>query len=260
MRLAKQAVRLTSWLGVLVMLWLAGLPLVAIALEFRPPRRGIPGRREGGGTRDPLACVQGNPARLTAILPQTNLGLTTAEYPRFFWYLPQTRAKTAEFSLYQVNDRVDNLTPRQIDEKLKDQIPVYRSQFDLTGTAGVASLSLPKNATLPPLVAGRDYRWSVAIICDPNNRQRDIKVDGWVQRVAPAAALSEQLVRATPSDRLRLYASNGYWFDTLSTLAELRCSNPTDTRLTASWTQLMRLEGVRLDEIAGQPLIQQCKK
>ncbi len=249
MRLENRSARVMSWVGVLLGLFVCSLPLAAMAVEFKPPRRGVPGRREGGGTRDPRACIQGNPARLAAIMPETNLGLTTTAYPRFFWYMPKTRAKFAEFALFEVN------------EKLEETTTVYKTTFSLAGTPGVASLALPAQATLPPLTVGKDYRWSLKLICNPsapNDSQQNPAVNGFVQRVEPDATLSSKLAKADPRDRVALYANNGIWFDTITTLAELRCARPQDTGLAASWSALMK--SVKLDVIAEQPLIQQCGK
>ncbi|QZZ21285.1 DUF928 domain-containing protein [Leptothermofonsia sichuanensis E412] len=246
MRSPNYSVATIRSVGLFLGLLMCSLPLVAMATEFKPPRRGIPGRREGGGTRDAFICVETKPANLTALMPQTNFGLTTAAYPRFFWYMPQTRAKFAAFSLYESS------------ENQEDKSLVYTTTFSISGTPGIASLTLPHQATLPPLAVGKDHRWSVAIICNPNDRRRDVLVEGWVQRITPDAALSSKLARADAGDRINLYAANGIWFDTLTTLADQRCANPRDTALTSSWTTLMK--SVKLDKIAGEPLIQPCNQ
>jgi hypothetical protein len=245
MRLVNRSAIVSPWLGLLLGLFLCSLPLIAMAAEFKPPRRGLPGRREGAGTRDPFVCVQGS-SQLTALLPGTNLGLTTAEYPRFFWFMPKTKAKFAEFTLSEVN------------EQREDRTPVYKSIFNIAGTPGVVSLALPSHASMPPLVVGKDYHWSVSLICKEDDRSKDIRVDGWVQRVTINAALTKQLATAKLNDRVQIYANNGVWFDTVTTLAEQRCANPKDAALTTSWAEL--LKSVQLGAIADQPLIQQCQR
>ena len=245
MRLVNRSAIVTPWLGLLLGLFLCSLPLIAMAAEFKPPRRGLPGRREGAGTRDPFVCVQGTPSSLTALLPATNLGLTTAEYPHFFWFMPQTKAKFAEFTLAAVNDRME------------ERAFVYKTIFSIAGTPGIASLALPGNASIPPLVVGKDYHWSVSLICKEDDRSKDIRVDGWVQRVALDANLTKQLATAKPSDRAQIYATNGIWVDTVTTLADQRCLSPKDATLTNSWAEL--LKSVQLGAIADQPLKQQCQ-
>jgi hypothetical protein len=188
------------------------------------------------------SCISGDPPLIAALLPQTNLGLTTSAYPEFFWFMPKTRARLAEFALYAVDNQKAN---RSL---------LYKTTFRITGNSGIASLPLPSDATLPPLAIAQDYHWSVSIICDPNDRKQDLTVDGWVQRVALRPALANQLNQATPSERVNLYARNGLWFDTLKTLAELRRSRPQDSQLQASWVEL--LKSVKLEAIANQPLVQ----
>lgn len=239
-----RSIRCAAWIGVFLGLVVSSLPLAALAVEFNPPKRGIPGRRLGGGTRDPLACVQGKPSYLTALLPQTNLGLTTDDYPRFFWFVPKTKAKLAEFTLYEG------------DEQTPDRSLIYKTTFSIAGTPGVASLTLPTNANIPPLQVGKDYHWSVALVCNPAQPESNIQIDGWVQRVALDPSLSARLTKASARDRVLLYAQNGLWFNTLTSLAEMRCARPNDADLTESWTTLMK--SVKLEAIAEQPLIQRC--
>ncbi|NJP10042.1 MAG: DUF928 domain-containing protein [Leptolyngbyaceae cyanobacterium RU_5_1] len=239
MRLSNSVAFLKRWVGVCLGLMICSLSVAAIAVEFKPPKRGIPGRREGAGTRGP-ACVQGSSV-LTALVPQTNLGLTTAEYPRFFWYVPKTRAKLLKFSLYQGN------------EQDPEQELVYETTMNITGEPGVASLALPNDEKVAPLTLGQDYYWSVTLVCSADDPINNMQVSGWVQRVAVPPGLENQLATAKPSDRVSLYANNGLWFDTVTTLATLRCEQPKNSTLVSSWVAL--LKSVKLDKIADQPLI-----
>lgn len=243
MRLANRAAVVMVGLGVSLAGVLAAMPLLAATFQFNAPQRGLPGRREGGGTR-------GDQLQLVALLPRTNLGLTTAAYPRFFWSVPSgIRAKYVEFSLFQGEEQAPNATL------------IYRTTFEIAGTPGIASLTLPETADLPPLEVGKDYQWSVKIAGDLNNLndpQRNFRVNGWVQRVTPSPQLSEQLSQASLPDRAALYAQNGFWFDTLDVLAKLRCENPNDRAAIDNWTTLLKSEPVRLDRLASQPLLQSC--
>lgn len=260
-RLAKQTTRITPWLGVCFGLILVGWPIVAEAVQFRPPTgRGIPGRREGGGTRGTLACVEGS-IPITALTPDfvkdsgksdnlsSNVGWTTAAYPRFFWYIPKTRAKTADFILSEV----DPQQPRS-----QKGVPLYRTTFSITGSPGIASLPLPSQASIPPLEEGKIYRWTVGLNCEGNSEPNGHYVEGTIQRVQPKAALAAQLDRANALGKVELYANNGYWVDALTELAELRYTSPKDTALVASWKEF--LKSVKLEKVIDQPLIQCCQE
>jgi hypothetical protein len=175
---------------------------------------------------------------LTALLPKTNLGLTVAGYPTFFFYIPQTPIKTAEFVL--------------LDEENKKK--VYETTFQIQGTTGITKFSLPASKTLQPLAVGKVYHWYISMICDPEDRSGDIYVDGWVQRVEANPNLVNQLEKASPHDQIALYRKNDLWYDTLRTLAERRRLSPNDKAIATEWTTL--LKSVGLDEIAQEPLVQ----
>ena len=54
---------------------------------YEPPKGiGMPSGREPGGTR-------GTPLKLIALIPRNNFGVTAAEYPTFFVYVPSLPKK-----------------------------------------------------------------------------------------------------------------------------------------------------------------------
>ncbi len=247
---------------------LCGLPVVAIAqttskpatpakpnqtnnrnkqsgVQVKVPIKTLPGRREAGSTRRG-SCISGDPALLVLLLPSTNLGLTTAAYPRFFWYTPENTAQRTQFSLYKVDD------------KSQQRILVYNRAFKPSSEAGVTSLALPNDGKIPPLGINQTYEWSVSLICDiqDTSPQSIIIVNGWVQRLALSNNLANQLQRLSQRERISVYAKQGLWFDLLSTVAELRACNPSDTKLSDIWVNL--LQQVELEALAQQPLRLQC--
>lgn len=231
-------------LGLAVSISLASfavLPLHSLAERFQPTNVGRPGRRVGGGTRG--GCAFGNPSRLTALLPESNLGLTTQPYPTFYWFIPQNTAQFVEFSLYRAEAAATT----------EQQQLVYRSTFAVSGAAGVASLKLPESAGLAPLELGQDYQWSVALVCNADARQQDLRVDGWVQRLEPTDDLAAQLATEPASSQVALYAANGFWFDALDQLIALRQTYPAATTVQTRWSEF--LASVKLDEIAEQPIL-----
>ena len=223
---------LSGALGVAI----CGAPLLAIAQEYHPPQRGIPGRREGAGTRG--TCLRG-PKLLMPLTPSDSFSATASNSPTFFWYVPKTAARTAEFALLDANDRT-----------------LYRTTLNLPGNAGIVSFSLPSSVAASILTVGNDYYWQLSILCDPNQPSINPFVEGVIQRVKPAAALANQLKKASPRDRASLYATHGIWQDAIATLAQERCTHPQDQSLVTSWTQL--LQSVKLEEFAKEPLTASC--
>lgn len=198
---------------------------------------GKPGRTEPGGRRG-NNCVIGD-IQPTALVPTVQgqtaaRGLTQRPHPDFFVYLPKSTAQTAEFVVTDDN-----------------AFPLYKTILPLTGKAGVLRLRLP--ASEPPLAVGKNYRWMVALICNPEARSQDIGTSAWVQRRPDDASLSQRLQRATPQERLKLYGNAGLWQDLLSQLADLRQAQPTDASLATEWSTL--LQDVGLPQVSDAPLL-----
>ncbi len=219
-----------------------------MAQGFAPPPglSGGPGGREGGGTRGGPGggCAQGTPNRLLPLVPQSNVGLTTEEYPRFFWFMPRTVARTAQFSLYEGD-------ATKADRKL-----LYSANFGITGEPGIASLALPASAAMPPLVPNQVYSWTVTLVCDPDRPSATLLLNSRVLRVSPDVALTRQVAQSDDRTRAALYARNGIWFDALMTLANLRCTNPSDPTITQRWTEF--LNSVALQPMVNQPFLGAC--
>ncbi|HBL10208.1 MAG TPA: hypothetical protein DD379_02000 [Cyanobacteria bacterium UBA11162] len=193
-----------------------------------------PGARESVPVQLRSTCLTSEKP-LTPLMPQGS-GLTVAAYPEFFFYIPETSATKAEFVL--------------VDSKGEE---VYKFSFRITGEPGIISLSIPKFATIPPLEIGKNYRWSLSVICNPQDRLEDASVMGSIQRVEPNPTLRAELKQVTPRAQVFLYAENGIWYDALATLAALRRAYPNDWTVTSDWTTL--LESVGLKEFSEEPLV-----
>jgi hypothetical protein len=216
---------------------LIGTASAAVAQEFVPPDRGMPGRRESGGTRG--GCLP-NQTTLMALMPNSNISQTVSGYPTFFWYVPATTAEVAEFVLLDSNDR-----------------EIYTTTFALDHQAGIIQLSLP-DATLPPLTIGTEYQWYFSLICDMQDRSGDVFTSGWIQRIAPNPALTRQLEQVAENDRAKVYAEAGIWQDALMHLATLRTAQPNNAEIAQQWETL--LESVDLEDLVTQPMLPCCQE
>lgn len=212
-----------------------------LALKFKLPSRGAPGKRKTGAAgRDSCPPLANPEEKLTALVPGTNLGLTVSERPTFWFYVP-----------YSSNNRLAVEFSLQNQEK----ISIYPPQiFPLAGTPGIVSVTLPK--TVSPLEIGKLYHWRFTLICDPNNRLDDLTVEGGVERSLLTPELKSRLEKATPRERIAIYAENGLWFDALTNLVELRRAKPQDEALKQDWADLWR--EVRLESIANKPVVPCC--
>lgn len=229
---------------------LGGFPLRAIAQEYNPPDVGLPGRREGGGTRgcwNELATTnstqtssQSSVEELpTALTPAENLGYTTSERPTFFFYIPQLYAEKAVAADFMLVDEQGN--------------EVYSTTFQPSHTANVISVTLPADSG-STLESGKPYQWSFGLTCNLDDRSGDRVMDGWIQRIEPTAALETALANAAPAELPGLYAQSGIWYDALTSLVALHATPA--SQITTQWSNL--LNSVGLGHIAEAAFAQCC--
>lgn len=215
--------------------------------SFRPPRSDSPApeNREGGATRSP--CLRGDKP-LVALVPVSGIGNTAAESPRIFWYMPQISLEDApspviEFRLLDVNKKEIYATKYQL----------AKTAQSIVGSPGLMSLNV---SNIYPLKANQEYRWDLTLMCDANSpdRSQDTFVEGAIKLVEANPALTLRLQRATPLERVGIYAREQLWYDTLATLVELRRDRPNDPLLADAWTKLF--DSVNLSAISKEPLFQ----
>lgn len=211
-----------------------------VSVRFRPPNLGAPKKTAGAGSRS-NSCSASNES-ITPLVPKTpkdnQVGLTVAEYPTLFLYIPKFHQQPVKFNLKDASGKI-----------------VYRTLLPIQGKSGIVNISLPPTE-LSPLQVGQMYTWSLTIVCDPQDASADIKINQQVQRVMPSPQLLKQLQQSSPQKRPTLYANSGIWHETLITLAELRRSSPKDASLVAEWQELLKSAG--LEGLAQAPLIDCC--
>jgi hypothetical protein len=218
----------------------AGIPQRWEPRAYQPPAGiGAPSRTEGGGTRSSLSCpIAGKP--LKALVPSNRFGATVAAYPTFFVYMPTVSSQTSPLPVeFVLEDKNGN--------------EVYTSSFNTSGMPGIVTLGLPTQSGLPPLEVGQDYKWSFSVICQPDDRSRDITVEGWVRRVPLNPTLNTQINQASPEKKVELYAQAELWHDALATLAQLRREKPNDSAVAADWVKLLSAAG--LSDITQESLL-----
>lgn len=206
-----------------------------LAQQFQPPNTGsLPGRREGGGTRGSSWFADGQPP--LALMPESNLGLTAANDPLFYFYLPPEVAGL-EAELYMFNEAGDGEGSRII---------------TLPQTAGIIGVPIPD--TIAELSVGDTYRWYFAIRVDPIDRSGDLILSGFVQRVANDPLLQQQLSALPIEDHAAIYGERGLWFDAINLLAMMRSQQPNSPVWETQWETLLR--SVDLQRIASQPMLE----
>jgi hypothetical protein len=199
-------------------------------------REGLPTYRRGGGSRG--SCLA-NRSQLVALIPENVVGKTTVASPKLFFYVPQANKSETVALEFVLRDRQDKL--------------VYETFFKTDGNSGIVTVELPESDKSNELKTNEQYHWYLSMICDPQNRSRDVVVEGWIKRVALEPVIEEKLVRSNPLERASIYQKQGIWYDALSTLAEQKQAVP-QHQVTAKWTEL--LSSVGLGGLAGAQFIE----
>ncbi|MGB5306558.1 MAG: DUF928 domain-containing protein [Gammaproteobacteria bacterium] len=175
---------------------------------YRPPQRGAPAARVGGGTRGP-----GDASAYIALITPPHTAYTTQAQPTLFWYL--SKAVTTRFEFALISD--------------VEVQPMINSMLNESLLPGIHRLSLSDfGVTLEP---GKSYQWSIALVQDPDQRSSDILSSGRIRYEKTSRELEERLQQSTPEQAVRIYAETGYWYDAIATLSELIGRNPEDPSL-----------------------------
>lgn len=208
-------------------------------LSFKVPKIRPSGNREGGAQRG--SCAEED---ITAVLPPRpkNMDITKmpvestiSSHPTFFVNVPKTDTQEALFVLRNTNNDV-----------------LLKEYVKLNAKGGIIAYALPKS--FKGLEVGQKYIWRFSLVCNRDDNSGNPRTSAWVQRIEPTTAVAEKL-KAAKDDRSRLeiYAENGFWQNTLKTLADLRATNPNDVNIESDWQSV--LASVDLSSLAEQPVI-----
>ncbi|GBF78626.1 hypothetical protein AsFPU1_0015 [Aphanothece sacrum FPU1] len=163
---------------------------------------------------------------MVPLAPTTNTGLTIAERPTFFVYLPETSAKQVVLSI-----REEGITH------------LSQTFFPITGESGI--ISFRPSSDSPPLEVGKTYQWIVVLVCGQRPSPNDPAIASWVRRVA----LSGQIKQGSALEQAAWYGERGIWYDALTFLVQARRSRPgaqpNNQDLTDIWIQFLESGGLK---------------
>ncbi|MGM3305791.1 DUF928 domain-containing protein [Anabaena sp. WFMT] len=199
------------------------------------------GRRKGGGSRGP--CKQYE--NLTALVPVNKTetkdlvwGQSASSNPTFWFFVPDKLTPNLPIE-FVIQDEADNY--------------VYQTKFNPPETpAGIVSLAVKPTV---PLETGKSYRWTFSVSCDPDKPSASVYVRGSMTQIDLNSTVKKQLGAAkTPLEKAVIYAENGIWQDTLTTLGEQLLNNqPIDAEIKSAWSDL--LKQVNLDNAVFTSII-----
>lgn len=188
---------------------------------YTPPEGATPATRVGGTTRGPSAAPG------IAVLAPESTGRTTLAQPTLHWYSPVAIDSPVEVVI------VDEATDKTIYEAtLEGHIP-----------AGVSALPLGKFRV--SLRTDRDYRWSISVVRDRDQRSMDGFASGTIRRTEMPKSLAVKLNKTAAAEMPYFLAENGLWYDALAVLSVRIMRDPDDKELRAARASLLEQVGLK---------------
>ena len=209
---------------------------VQTTVRFQPPPESEqPKDTEGAASRQTERCPanlaartneqNANP-RLTAVVPQRNHGLTTAERPNLWIYLPETPAQQAILTIKQ-----------------DGKIPHWQQTVAIADITGVLGIKLPETA--PSLEIGKNYQWAIILVCGDRPSPNDPVVTSWIERVPAKNNFSTSGLKLAS-----IYAQQGIWYNALDTLIA-------EKSFLDNWQTIWNeyLQSADLEHLADKPIV-----
>ena len=196
------------------------------SVAYKPPMRGAPLTRVGGGTRSVGASV------LTLnVLAPGETGYTMQEKPTIYWYVSDTVNSPVELTITSTASLQDAATPA-FEITLKP--PVAK---------GFHALRLADHGiALKPDV---EYQWFVAVVRNPAQRSHDVIAGGTIKRIADSGAVEPRLKQASQAQWAAVYAEAGIWYDAIDQLSKQISADPANRQLRAQRAALLEQVGLR---------------
>ena len=169
-------------------------PSIAKTKEtYRPPSGNVRRQaRKAGGSR---GCNLPLNDTVTLLVPQDHTATTVSDRPIFFWYLSQKLSSPLRFTLLEPGEK-----------------PIFVKE--LSPEPGIVALKLPQDK--PPLEAGKTYRWTVTIVCNPKKPSRNLFAQAWIERVPlPTSQTFTQNIDNSSLCSVE-YARAGIWYDAIA--------------------------------------------
>ena len=210
----------------------------SVVVLFEPPTDEKVDNSRGGASRPAdVKCIQDKAysSPLTALMPQSGVGLTVASRPTLLVYVPVTTATQVHLTMRDATQG----------EVYQGWLPIPQ----IPQTGGIVSLTLPTDS--PELTVGETYHWSLALLCQPAQTDLPI-ISGQIRRVER----SEDMANEPHQSLLRqavVYGQLGVWHDMLTSLSTLRQTQPDNHAVEANWFELLQVEN--LGAIATMPLL-----
>ncbi len=190
---------------------------------YKPPLRGAPASRIGGGTRG----NEHNNVQLTALSPD-HTGLTTMASPTLYWHATAQSNYPLEITI--VNEQtLETVLEVQNGNAIKP---------------GINKINLAEHGI--ELQTGIEYRWFVTLVPDQNQRSNDIIASATIKRINAPATLTARLADNKHSARPVIQAEEGIWYDAIDGLSKMIPTNTGSSEAARQRSELLEQVGIQL--------------
>ncbi len=197
-------------------------PTAAPPVVYKPPLRGAPADRIGGGTRG--IGLEELPQIM--VLAPDHPGLTTQPRPTLYWYISRPTTLRVDFTLREEQTGASVLTTT---------LPAPQN-------AGIQRISLAELDV--ELAVGRDYRWMVNVVVDPGRSSRDILSAGMIRRIDGPKLPTDRIQEGDKLLAAAWYAGEGLWYDALEAIGQAVDAAPGDKLLRTVRASLLDQAGL----------------
>ncbi|MGB6294841.1 MAG: DUF928 domain-containing protein [Rivularia sp. (in: cyanobacteria)] len=186
--------------------------------SFTPPGEPEPKETKGSGSRDGGKCSS-EEQKIKPLMPERNYGLSLQKHPSVFINLPKSKAKQVMLSFRDTQGKY------------------YQRAFLPITSNGIVSFSLPEDK--PSLTVGKNYQWSLVVVCGNTVQPDDPTFMGWVQRVERTSGIDRELTGKSAVDKAKWYGENGYWYEMVGEIQRANKNQPNNVQLSRTLQKLV---------------------
>ncbi len=190
----------------------AGPAKASAKLNYLPPGKGVPTRREGGATRGGAGDLR--ELALSVVTPE-HVGWSSSAQPDLYWFVSRPVTQSVMLTIIPAGGAA-------ID-------PLFEGMLTSPTGAGIHAASL--SALKVTLETNVDYEWSISLVGDAQSRSRDILASGRVRSVPLSAELKAGIANAENDARTEKLAAAGYWYDVVGLLRKNAAASATEISL-----------------------------
>jgi len=194
---------------------------------YKPPLRGSPAGRVGGGTRG----ASDRESFSLLVLAPDHVGLTMQDQPCLYWFISKPTSYPVELTIIERN------AVKPLVEKVIHGID----------QGGIHAIRLSDYGVR--LARDVPYKWFVTLVTDAAHRSKDILAGGIIRRVDAPPTVAARLEGADGNTAFRVYTEEGYWYDSLGAISGMIEASPGNEELRKGRASL--LEQVGLTEAAA---------